>query len=131
MSISAKTLIYAYYAAFNAGDFDSMLELMTEDVAHDINQGGREIGRAAFADFMRKMGNNYRETLRDIVVLVDNSGSRAAAEFTVHGASDEGLPAAKGQNYVLPGGAFFQVREGRIARVTNFYNLQDWLAQVR
>jgi len=51
----------------------------------------------------------------------------------VHGqylADDEGLPPANGQRYVLPGGAFFEVREGRIARVSNYYNLAGWLAQV-
>jgi steroid delta-isomerase-like uncharacterized protein len=60
-------------------------------------------------------------------------GSRAAAEYVVHGeylADDEGLPPAKGQRYVLPGGAFFEIRDGRIARVTNCYNLNDWIAQV-
>jgi len=31
---------------------------------------------------------------------------------------------------VLPGGAFFTLHEGRIARVSNYYNLEDWLAQV-
>jgi steroid delta-isomerase-like uncharacterized protein len=59
--------------------------------------------------------------------------TRAAAEFVVHGrylATDEGLPEAKGQTYVLPAGAFLEVREGRIARVTTYYNLQDWLRQV-
>jgi steroid delta-isomerase-like uncharacterized protein len=52
----------------------------------------------------------------------------------VHGEyleADEGLPPAHGQTYVLPGGAFFGIREGRIARVTNYYNLEHWLAQVR
>ncbi len=29
------------------------------------------------------------------------------------------------------GGAFFDIRDGKIARVTNYYNLQDWIAQVR
>ena len=51
----------------------------------------------------------------------------------VHGEylrSDEGLPEAKGQKYVLPGGAFFEIRHGKIARVSNYYNLQDWIAQV-
>jgi steroid delta-isomerase-like uncharacterized protein len=38
--------------------------------------------------------------------------------------------AARGQRYVLPAGAFFDIRDGRIARVTNYYNLQDWLRQV-
>ena len=40
------------------------------------------------------------------------------------------MPEAIGQRYVLPGGAFFALRDGRIARVTNYYNLQDWIAQV-
>ena len=51
----------------------------------------------------------------------------------VHGQylhDDEGLPPARGQPYVLPGGAFFDIRGDRIARVTNYYNLQDWIAQV-
>ena len=42
-----------------------------------------------------------------------------------------GLPPARGQRYELPGGAFFRIRDGRIARVSNYYNLEDWLAQVR
>lgn len=40
------------------------------------------------------------------------------------------LPAAKGQTYVLPAGAFFEVRNNKVARVTNYYNLQDWVKQV-
>ncbi|WP_426954695.1 ketosteroid isomerase-related protein [Muricoccus radiodurans] len=130
---AAEAVIRAYYAAFNAGDRTAMLALLTEDVAHDVNQGGREVGRDAFAAFMARMDASYRERLEDIVVMVDSSGTRAAAEYVVHGtylSTDEGLPPATGQTYALPGGAFFTLREGRIARVTNFYNLQDWLAQV-
>jgi steroid delta-isomerase-like uncharacterized protein len=102
-------------------------------VAHDLNQGAREIGRDAFAAFMARMDRCYREQLRDIVVMASPDGHRASAEYVVHGeylADDEGLPPANGQTYVLPGGAFFAIRDGRIARVTNYYNLQDWIAQV-
>ena len=42
-----------------------------------------------------------------------------------------GLPPARGQRYVLPGGAFFEIEKGCITRVTNYYNLQDWVRQVR
>jgi steroid delta-isomerase-like uncharacterized protein len=132
--MTAEQLVRAYYNAFNAGDFTSMVALLAEDVIHDINQGGREIGRAAFAAFMDRMNASYRERLEDIVVMTEPSGARAAAEFTVHGTylkADPGLPPANGQTYVLPAGAFFDIRDGRIARVTNFYNLEDWLAQVR
>ncbi|WP_407660501.1 ketosteroid isomerase-related protein [Marinimicrococcus flavescens] len=127
-------LITAYYDAFNRGDMEAMLACLTEDVAHDVNQGGRETGKEAFRAFMGRMNHAYRERLADIVVMASADGARAAAEFTVHGtylATDEGLPPASGQTYTLPGGAFFDIRDGRIARVTNYYNLEDWLAQVR
>jgi steroid delta-isomerase-like uncharacterized protein len=71
--------------------------------------------------------------LEDIVVMTEPTGTRASAEFTVHGtylAADPGLPPAHGQTYVLPAGAFFDIRGGAIARVTNYYNLEDWLRQV-
>jgi hypothetical protein len=32
---------------------------------------------------------------------------------------------------MLPGGAFFEIENGFITRVTNYYNLQDWIAQVQ
>jgi steroid delta-isomerase-like uncharacterized protein len=129
----ATELILTYYAAFNRGDWHGMLALLTEDVVHDLNQGARETGRDAFAAFLSRMHASYREQLRDIVVLASPDGARAAAEYVVHGeyhSTDEGLPAANGQTYVLPGGAFFDIRDDRIARVTNYYNLQDWIRQV-
>ncbi|MGN6224405.1 ketosteroid isomerase-related protein [Pseudoxanthomonas sp.] len=129
----ATELVLTYYAAFNRGDWDGMLALLTDDVAHDLNQGARETGREAFAAFLGRMNASYREQLRDIVVLASLDGDRAAAEYVVHGEylnTDEGLPPAMGQAYVLPGGAFFDIRDDRIARVTNYYNLQDWIAQV-
>jgi len=129
----AIELVLAYYAAFNRGDDAAMLDLLTDDVVHDVNQGARETGKAAFVEFLTRMSGSYREQLRDIVVMANESGDRAAAEYVVHGqylATDEGLPPASGQKYVLPGGAFFDVRDGLIARVSNYYNLPDWIAQV-
>ena len=126
-------LIRAYYDAFNRGDRDAMLALLTDDVVHDLNQGAREVGRDTFRTFMARMDRSYSEQLRDIVVMANADGARASAEYVVHGtykADDEGLPKATGQTYVLPGGAFFDIRDGRIARVTNYYNLGDWIAQV-
>jgi steroid delta-isomerase-like uncharacterized protein len=126
-------LITAYYSAFNAGNMEGFLTLLHPEVVHDINQGRRETGKETFARFMQHMNRCYREQLADIVVMASADGSRAAAEFTVHGeyiATDEGLPEARGQRYVLPAGAFFEIRDGKVARVTNYYNLNDWIAQV-
>ena len=126
-------LVLAYYAAFNRGDRQAMLALLADDVVHDLNQGARENGKAAFAAFMQRMDASYRERLEDIVVRASPDGDGAAAEYVGHGQylkDDEGLPPARGQEYVLPGGAFFDIRGERIARVSNYYNLQDWIAQV-
>ncbi|HWQ37282.1 MAG TPA: ketosteroid isomerase-related protein [Burkholderiales bacterium] len=133
MNQSARQLIERYYAAFNAGDMEAFLGMLTDDVVHDVNQGGREVGKNAFRAFMVRMNRSYRERIVDIVAMSNEDGSRAAAEFTVLGTylrTDEGLPQARGQGYRLPGGAFFEIRDGKIARVSNYYNLQDWLRQV-
>ncbi|GAA3550852.1 ketosteroid isomerase-related protein [Zobellella aerophila] len=128
-----EQLIADYYQAFNAGDMDTFLDLLTDDVQHDINQGGREIGREAFAAFMARMNRNYRERLVDIQIMASPDGARAAAEFVVLGeyqVTDEGLPEARGQQYRLPAGAFFELRDNKVARISNYYNLNDWVAQV-
>lgn len=131
--MSTTDLLEHYYAAFNAADWESMLALMTDDVRHDINEAPTQTGKAAFRAFLAKMDAHYREQAQDLVVMATPDGQRAAAEFTIHGEylkTDDGLPPAKGQTYVLPVGAFFEVRGGQIARVTNYYNLADWSRQV-
>jgi steroid delta-isomerase-like uncharacterized protein len=133
MNQASQTLIQNYYAAFNAGDMDTFLNLLTDDVVHDINQGQRETGKAAFRAFMERMNRNYKEELVDMVIMSSEDGRRAAAEFVVLGeylVTDEGLPVARGQKYRLPAGAFFEIRDGKVARITNYYNLEDWIAQV-
>ena len=128
-----ESLIRAYYDAFGRDDREAMLALLAEDVVHDVNQGPREVGKPAFRDFLGHMDHSYREALTGLAIMVDASGTRAAAEFVVEGeylATDAGLPEARGQRYSLPAGAFFAVAGGRITRVTTYYNLQEWLRQV-
>lgn len=128
-----RALVERYLDAFNASDHDAMLSLLAEDVVHDINQGGREIGREKFRWFNATMGKHYDETLGDIVIMTDPSGRHAAAEFTVRGTyleTADGLPPATGQHYSLPAAILFEVDEGKISRVSTYYNLADWTAQV-
>ncbi|MFN5085623.1 MAG: ketosteroid isomerase-related protein [Novosphingobium sp.] len=130
---AALALLDRYYTAFNAGDWEGMLACLGEDVAHDMNQGARQVGKDAFRSFLAHMERCYAEQLKDLVLMASADGTRGAAEFVVHGeylATDEGLPEAKGQRYVLPAGAFFAFKDGLISRVTVYYNLADWEAQV-
>ncbi|WP_136439750.1 ketosteroid isomerase-related protein [Pacificoceanicola onchidii] len=130
--MSRKT-IETYFSAFNGGDTDTMLDCLTDDVAHHVNEGNIREGKALFADFCAHMSRCYREELTDMVIFISEDGSRAAAEFIVNGTyleTDEGLPEAKGQTYRLAAGSFFSLKGGKISRVVTYYNLADWTRQV-
>ncbi len=128
-----EALVASYFAAFNAGDAEAMIDCLADDVIHDVNQGARRKGKDRFHAFLARMAHHYREKLEDLIILVSADGTRAAAEFNVSGKyleTEPGLPPASGQAYVLPAGTFFAIRNGRIARVTTYYNLTDWIMQV-
>lgn len=129
----ALATVTRYYEAFNAGDTAAMEALIAVDFEHHVNEGEIRRGAEAFRAFNAHMTRCYREHLADVVVMANDAGTRAAAEFVVHGVyleTDDGLPEARGQKYVLPAGAFLSLKDGRITRVTTYYNLSDWVRQV-
>jgi steroid delta-isomerase-like uncharacterized protein len=131
--MNAAETISAYYRAFNAGNPEGMLDLLAEDVVHEANEGGTEIGKEAFGAFLERMDRHYAEQVEELVVMTSEDGAKASAEFFIRGEyleTDEGLPEATGQKYHLRVGAFFDLRDGKIARVTNYYNLRHWIAAV-
>ncbi len=134
---NAERLVRAYYDAFNRHDVEGFLALLAPDVEHGVSQGGAERGVDAFRAFVAHMDRCYLERIEELVVMTEPGGTRAAAEFVVHGryiATDPGVPdgtaPARDQRYVLPAGAFFTLRGGRVARIANHYNLGDWVRQV-
>lgn len=127
------SVVNRYFDAFNAGDTNAMLDCLTDDVAHHVNEGQIRTGKALFADFCAHMTRCYAENLTDMQVFVNAEETRAAAEYVVNGTylqTDAGLPEARNQTYKLPAGSFFDLKDGKIARVTTYYNLADWTAQV-
>ncbi|EDZ47429.1 conserved hypothetical protein [Rhodobacterales bacterium Y4I] len=125
--------IARYFEAFNAGDTDAMLDCLDEQIAHHVNEGKIRVGKEKFAEFCAHMSRCYKEELTGMVIFSNEDGTRAAAEFIVNGTyleTDAGLPEANGQTYRLPGGSFFELKNGKISRVTTYYNLADWIAQV-
>jgi len=129
----ATELVLAYFSARNRADHPALLALLAEDVVHDINQGEREVGRSAFATWLQATAASYREHVGDVVVMATQDGKRAAAEYVVEGEyleTAEGQPTSSGQRYRLPGGAFFAISDGHIARVSHHFNLSDLLRQV-
>lgn len=126
-------LVRQYYACFNQKDWAGMIALVDPEIRHEVNQGDVRIGQELYTEFLRQMDESYEETLHDLVFMSNDTGERIAAEFVVHGIykkGDEGMPPAHGQSYVLPAGAFLEVKNGKISRVTTYYNLPLWLKLV-
>lgn len=125
--MNTEAVIGKYYEAFNQKNWHGMLSLLSEDVLHDINQGGTEKGKDVFQKFLGVMDEHYDEKVTDLVVFTKDG--RGSAEFYIEGyykKTQAGLPPAKNQFYKLRVGAFFDVKNGLITRITNYYNLPLW-----
>ncbi len=132
--MEAIEIVKAYYRYFNKGNWEGMRSLLDENVRHEPNQGEPRTGLDLFRKFQEHMEECYSETLTDMVFFSEPEGKRVAAEFVVNGtykATDEGLPEATGQKYVLPAAAFLEVSNGKITRITTHYNLPLWESLVR
>lgn len=129
-----KKLIENYFAVFNSGNTAAMLDLVDENIEHDINQGKTQVGKAKFAAFLDHMNECYKEELKDMVVMVSDNGRNGSAEFTVHGTylkTDGTLPPAHGQKYVIRAGSFFEIQNNKVKRVSTYYNLPHWIELVK
>jgi steroid delta-isomerase-like uncharacterized protein len=126
-----REAIEAYFSALNHKDVEGLLSCLSEEVAHDINEGPRELGKEAFRRFKAHMDTCYDEVISDLVVMTH--GTRGAAEFTCTGryvARDGGLPPARGQKYVLTAAATFEVEGRKIVRISGYYNLRRFVEMV-
>ena len=125
-------LVKSYYDAFNNKNFAHMLSLLDDNVVHDLNQGKPQIGIQSFGKFMDHMNNCFDEYLEELQIMTGEEG-RVAAEFYVRGnylKTDGELPAAHGQKYRIRAGAFLETKNGKITRVTTYYNLPEWIMAV-
>lgn len=131
--MTSLEIVKQYYACFNNKDWAGMLALLHPDVRHEPNQGEPRIGIELFTEFMKHMDESYEETLTDMVFFDEPNNERVAVEFVVNGIykkGEEGLPEAHNQSYILPAAAFLGVKEGKISRVTTYYNLPLWIKLV-
>jgi len=128
-----ESLVRRFIDTFNAGDHDTMAACLTDDIAHDLNRDGREIGAEKLRWRLGMAARHFDATIADVAIMTDEGGVRAAAEFTLRGtyrATAEGLPAAEGQRFSLPAGLFLEVDDGRISRLTACYNRDALIGQL-
>lgn len=131
--MTALSIVQQYYDFFNHKDYAGMVGLLDPLVRHETNQGEVRTGIELFTSFLQLMEDCYDETLTDMVFFTEPSSRRVACEFVVNGIykkADEGLPPAHQQAYKLPAASFLEVKDGKIVRVTTYYNLPLWIKLV-
>ena len=131
--MNSLEIVKQYYLHFNNKNWNGMLDLLRTEIRHEPNQGDPRIGKEKFTEFLQMMDEAYEETLTDVVFFSEPGDTRVAVEFIVNGIykkGEEGLPEAHGHTYVLPAAAFLEVKEGKILRVTTYYNLPHWISLV-
>jgi steroid delta-isomerase-like uncharacterized protein len=128
----AATLVQRYFDAFNARDTEGCLSLLADDVVHDLagmhGDGGREAGKTAFRAWLDRTTRCFEEKAVDLYVTASADGRHAEAEYTLLGVyleTEDGLPDAEGQNYSLPALAVFEIRDGRVVRLTDSHAPAD------
>lgn len=128
-------LVKTYFEALNKKDMNLYFSIIDKNVIHDINQGTSEQGIEKFKEFMKKAGDSFDEKLSNLVIMVSDDGKYAAARWLDHGTYIKDFVGmdipAKNQKYTLSGGHFFEIQHGKITRVTTYYNIADFMEQVK
>ncbi|WAJ26221.1 nuclear transport factor 2 family protein [Antarcticirhabdus aurantiaca] len=112
-------LLRRFVDALNASDWDAALACLDDDVAIDGTTGERSIGRDAFREALAAEARRVRRSIGDLVVMVAPDGVHAAAEFTLRGEPADG----QGRSFSVPAGLFFEIADGRIARISARHGL--------
>jgi steroid delta-isomerase-like uncharacterized protein len=130
---ATEALIKAYIAAANIPDNAAILAFMHDDVAFDINQSKREIGKDNLRFMLAGKASHIKEQLADAVIMSAEDGSRGAVEFTWKGtyiASIEGFPKANGQRFSMQAAIVFEIDDGKFTRVTSHRDMNEWRRQI-
>lgn len=119
-----------YIAAFNAQDYAALVEHYDPDVLLVIGNGTEMRGRQAIVDFYREVNAKTRREIRILDVFSD--GTTVAAEIeseflAIEDAPDfSSGPMAKGDRLYLNSFAFYDIRDGRYARVRAAVFRREW-----
>lgn len=131
--METKAIVEKYYQNFNDKNYSEMLNALSENIIHEVNQGKERHGKPLFSEFLKHMDVCYDENLTHITLYQTKDPNKIAAEFIVNGTykkTDSDLPEAKNQKYSLPAAAFFTLNNDKIEKIVTYYNLPKWIELV-
>ena len=120
----ALTLIQTAYACFGRGDIPALLALTTRDVDWQFH-GDRGAGYTGRVQGQAQVGEWFGEVARldDIQAFEPREFLAGADHVTVIG-HERTIARATGRTFETPWVHVWQLRDGRIARFTGFFDTQ-------
>ena len=122
-----------YLDAWNRHAIDDVLAFFEDgatytDVALNESYTGRDAMRAFFAGLERDFSSDYR--FEPVFAVVSDSGY--AMEWLMRGSHDRSGPTlpATGKPFLIHGVSVGELRNGTIARNTDYWNMGEFLMQV-
>jgi steroid delta-isomerase-like uncharacterized protein len=120
-------------AAWNSHDVDKIAKFYTDDcIKEDVAVGVRATGKEA----MNAVNRGAFAAVPDMKIelgLIISSGNKAATEWTMSGSysgKQPGAPAVVGRPFSMKGATIMQLRDGRISRVSDYWDSALFLRQV-
>lgn len=133
MSNDPKALVLDWTEALNRRDADAAVAYLTEDcVLVNIGTGQRTVGREAIREDHLALFAMYSDMRIEKTTFLSTGDGHYATEWImtgVHTGDAPGLPAT-GKPFRISGAGVGEIRDGRIARVTEYWNMAEFLIQV-
>lgn len=124
-----------YYLEFNKKNIAGILELCTDNVINDLNQGDSQEGIAKLKDYLLTAWSHFDEKVSHLDIMTNQDQSNIATEYLVNGKyynTKEGLFPSTNQVYEIKCTSLFKFDDsGKISRITRYYNAKQWIDMVK
>lgn len=121
-----------WMTAWNSKSPQAMVALFTEDgIYEDLAFQVASVGHKSIAGWI-SVGTDHMPDIRIDITDAFQSDERVALRWTFTATPTFlGPVRSTGQRFSVPAASIFEMREGRIAKVQDYYNLADILRQLK
>lgn len=127
-----RNLVNELYAAWSLHQPEKIDAIFTDDgIYEDVAAGHIHHGKDEIKQFLRaafSWSPDFRVTMKSLIVAHDTAATEWLSEGIQTGPIGE-LPAS-GNSFQLRGGSILTFRDGRIAKVTDYYDMATFLRQL-
>ena len=127
-----RRLVTELYQAWSLHEPERIDTIFTEDGVYEDVAGGQTVrGREAIKQLLRAAyawAPDFRVTMKSLVVADDSAATEWISEGIQTGRIGD-LPAS-GNSFRLSGASILTFRDGKIAKVTDYYDMATFLRQL-